>query len=61
MQLLTCRRKKQTAEGGGDEKDAVRKYFNNDGFARWNKIYGQTDDVNKVAYSPTDLNCPVAK
>ena len=26
----------------------VRDYFNTTGFERWNKIYGETDEVNKV-------------
>lgn len=26
----------------------VKEYFNNSGFQRWKKIYGETDDVNKV-------------
>jgi len=26
----------------------VKNYFNNQGYERWRKIYGQTDDVNKV-------------
>lgn len=26
----------------------VRNYFNQEGFNRWNKIYGETDEVNKV-------------
>ncbi len=42
------RRKKQTADSGGDEKKAVASYFNTQGFERWRKIYGETDDVNKV-------------
>ena len=36
------------ADSGGSEKDAVANYFNTQGFERWNKIYGTTDDVNKV-------------
>ncbi len=28
--------------------ESVRTYFNGTGFERWNKIYGETDDVNKV-------------
>jgi hypothetical protein len=28
--------------------ESVRSYFNGTGFERWNKIYGETDDVNKV-------------
>lgn len=26
----------------------VREYFNNNGFERWKKIYGETDEVNRV-------------
>lgn len=33
---------------GGDEMDTVKTYFNEDGFERWKKIYGATNDVNKV-------------
>jgi len=36
------------AQAGGDELEAVKKYFNTSGFERWNKIYGETDEVNKV-------------
>jgi magnesium-protoporphyrin O-methyltransferase len=36
------------SETGGDELEAVKKYFNTSGFERWNKIYGETDEVNKV-------------
>ncbi|KAG0580832.1 hypothetical protein KC19_4G203200 [Ceratodon purpureus] len=42
------RRQKQAAETGGDEKAVVRNYFNTKGFERWNRIYGETDDVNTV-------------
>jgi magnesium-protoporphyrin O-methyltransferase len=42
------RRAAQTATAGGNEKDAVKQYFNTAGFERWNKIYGETDEVNKV-------------
>lgn len=42
------RRSKQLEETGGDEKEAVKKYFNTAGFERWRKIYGETDEVNKV-------------
>ena len=28
--------------------DAVRNYFNTEGFGRWQKIYGDKDDVSKV-------------
>ncbi len=43
-----CRRSAQTATAGGSEKDAVRTYFDTAGFERWRKIYGETDEVNKV-------------
>jgi magnesium-protoporphyrin O-methyltransferase len=42
------RRQKQAAATGGDEKAVVRNYFNTQGFERWNRIYGETDDVNSV-------------
>lgn len=31
-----------------DDKEEVRSYFNTTGFDRWNRIYGQTDDLNSV-------------
>ncbi|KAL7462839.1 hypothetical protein ACHAXS_003210 [Conticribra weissflogii] len=31
-----------------DDKTEVREYFNNEGFNRWNKIYSNSDEVNKV-------------
>jgi magnesium-protoporphyrin O-methyltransferase len=31
-----------------DDKKVVEKYFNGEGFERWQKIYGETDDVNPV-------------
>ncbi|PKA65777.1 magnesium-protoporphyrin O-methyltransferase [Apostasia shenzhenica] len=43
------RRQQQAQEVGGSDKDVVREYFNNTGFERWKKIYGEsTDGVNKV-------------
>ena len=43
------RRREQMAEAaGGDEMESVKKYFNGTGFERWEKIYGETDEVNKV-------------
>lgn len=42
------RRQLQAEEVGGGDKEVVRDYFTNDGFQRWKKIYGTTDDVNKV-------------
>lgn len=31
-----------------DDKQEVTEYFNNEGFSRWNKIYSDSDEVNKV-------------
>jgi len=42
------RRSEQMAQAGGDESEAVKNYFNTVGFERWRKIYGETDEVNKV-------------
>ncbi|KAJ7945625.1 magnesium-protoporphyrin IX methyltransferase [Quillaja saponaria] len=42
------RRRLQAEEVGGEDKEVVREYFNNSGFQRWKKIYGETDDVNRV-------------
>ncbi|KAJ4838394.1 hypothetical protein Tsubulata_017422 [Turnera subulata] len=42
------RRRLQAEEVGGGDKEVVREYFNNSGFQRWRKIYGETDDVNRV-------------
>ncbi|OMO94742.1 hypothetical protein CCACVL1_05860 [Corchorus capsularis] len=42
------RRRLQAEQVGGGDKEVVRNYFNNSGFQRWKKIYGETDDVNKV-------------
>lgn len=42
------RRAQQMQETGGNELEAVKKYFDTAGFERWNKIYGETDEVNKV-------------
>ncbi|XVF54779.1 hypothetical protein PTKIN_Ptkin05aG0209100 [Pterospermum kingtungense] len=42
------RRQLQAEEVGGGDKEVVKEYFNNSGFQRWRKIYGETDDVNKV-------------
>ncbi|KAK9815860.1 hypothetical protein WJX72_010921 [[Myrmecia] bisecta] len=42
------RRSQQAQASGGDEMASVKKYFNTEGFQRWNKIYGETDEVNKV-------------
>lgn len=42
------RRENMTSESGGDEAASVANYFNTTGFDRWKKIYGETDDVNKV-------------
>jgi hypothetical protein len=37
---------------GGDELEAVKKYFNTSGFERWNKIYGETDEVRPGPLAP---------
>lgn len=37
-----------TDDKGTDDKTVVREYFNATGFERWRRIYGTTDDVNKV-------------
>ncbi|XP_077250031.1 magnesium-protoporphyrin IX methyltransferase [Tasmannia lanceolata] len=42
------RRQLQAEEVGGGDKEVVKEYFNNSGFQRWKKIYGDTDQVNKV-------------
>lgn len=42
------RRQLQAEEVGGGDKEVVREYFNNSGFQRWKKIYGETDEVNRV-------------
>ncbi|KAI4379110.1 hypothetical protein MLD38_005446 [Melastoma candidum] len=42
------RRQLQAEEVGGGDKEVVKEYFNNSGFQRWRKIYGETDDVNRV-------------
>ena len=44
----------QTASAGGDEMESVKSYFNGTGFERWNKIYGETDEVNKVRVTSRD-------
>jgi magnesium-protoporphyrin O-methyltransferase len=31
-----------------DDKAEVEEYFNGEGFSRWNKIYSESDEVNKV-------------
>ena len=42
------RRAAQMEETGGNELEAVKNYFNTAGYDRWRKIYGETDEVNKV-------------
>jgi magnesium-protoporphyrin O-methyltransferase len=42
------RRSAQMEATGGDELEAVKNYFNTSGYERWRKIYGETDDVNRV-------------
>lgn len=47
--LVWRRRSAQTTTAGGDEKEAVKGYFNTVGFERWNKIYGTTDEISSVS------------
>ncbi|KAG1657852.1 hypothetical protein FOA52_002031 [Chlamydomonas sp. UWO 241] len=42
------RRDGMMASTAGDEAESVKNYFNTTGFERWRKIYGETDEVNKV-------------
>ena len=42
------RREDMMSTTGGDEAASVRNYFDTEGFSRWKKIYGETDEVNKV-------------
>ncbi|KAK3276762.1 hypothetical protein CYMTET_15190 [Cymbomonas tetramitiformis] len=42
------RRTDMATEAGGDEMKSVKDYFNTVGFERWEKIYGETEEVNKV-------------
>ncbi|KAK2976455.1 hypothetical protein RJ640_015578 [Escallonia rubra] len=42
------RRQVHAEEVGGGDTEVVREYFNNNGFQRWMKIYGETDEVNRV-------------
>lgn len=49
--LFWRRRSAQTTTAGGDEKEAVKGYFNTVGFERWNKIYGTTDEISSVSHS----------
>ena len=46
---MAGRRSEQMMQTGGDELEAVKSYFDTTGFERWNKIYGDTDEVNKVS------------
>ncbi|KAG5537282.1 hypothetical protein RHGRI_024658 [Rhododendron griersonianum] len=49
------RRRSQAEEVGGGDKEVVREYFNSAGFQRWKKIYGETDDVNRVQRAREEL------
>lgn len=44
----TISRSPTTLNQAIDDKTEVRDYFNNEGFSRWNKIYSESDEVNKV-------------
>jgi len=37
-----------TTQIENNEKAEVTEYFNGTGFDRWNRIYSESDDVNKV-------------
>jgi len=45
-----------------NDKAIVKDYFNQTGFDRWRRIYGETDDVNKVqGCGVGSLSIPLAK
>ncbi|KAL3731219.1 hypothetical protein ACJRO7_028141 [Eucalyptus globulus] len=50
LTLTDPKRRRQVQAGGGGRwgKEVVREYFNNSGFQRWKKIYGETDDVKHL-------------
>ena len=48
FQSTTIRSPTTTLNQAIDDKTEVRDYFNNEGFSRWNKIYSESDEVNKV-------------
>ena len=43
-----AQRRAASAVRMADDKAEVEEYFNNEGFNRWNKIYSESDEVNKV-------------
>lgn len=45
---MTATDAKSPEHQGTDDKTVVREYFNATGFDRWRRIYGTTDDVNRV-------------
>ncbi|MGK7889853.1 MAG: magnesium protoporphyrin IX methyltransferase [Leptolyngbyaceae cyanobacterium] len=45
---MTVTNEKATANVATDDKTVVKDYFNSKGFDRWRRIYGETDEVNKV-------------
>lgn len=51
LQALGIKEPSESEQVGYDdkeEKEEVREYFNKVGFERWNKIYSESDEVNKV-------------
>ena len=51
LQALGIKKPSESEQVGYDdkeEKEEVREYFNKVGFERWNKIYSESDEVNKV-------------
>ena len=39
-----------------NDKVEVKEYFDNEGFNRWNKIYSDSDEVNKVQLGNNNNN-----
>jgi magnesium-protoporphyrin O-methyltransferase len=48
FQMGGMSRRSYTLRSSVDDKAEVTEYFNNDGFSRWNKIYSEAGEVNKV-------------
>lgn len=45
---MAATKPKPSVAVNGDDKTEVREYFNTEGFKRWNRIYSEDGDVNKV-------------
>ena len=48
FQMASMSRRPSILRSVVDDKAEVTEYFNNDGFSRWNKIYSESGEVNKV-------------